>query len=410
MIYLVQMIMLSLGAHGLTLDQCFQSALEKNESYKKQAEVVYQADETVKQSWGSISPQVALQSQWKWIAPPDNTPPGVTFYQPFTRINVSQPVLQGFGEFKGLEKNRSTFRQQEAIREDIRRTTYQSVVAGFHNILSLERDLVDLDEEIKYLVDRIKELERRHEIGRSQVSEVLTARTNVAALKVKVEQDKIALAKARSDFQLLTGVDRNEKLQDDIGDFKPNLKPYEFYIGRISERPDVRATKEEYSAAHEGVMVAYASHLPTLALVYDYYFLNTPSLKGSDWDASILLTVPLFAGGVTQSKVRQAYSVERQATLDSSLAERNATKEIKELYDAVYSDLKQRELIDENVRLSDMTFKEQQKNYRLGLVTNLDVLSALTNYIEAKRSFDQNRYATRSDFLQLESAAAMNNN
>ena len=73
----------------------------------------------------------------------------------------------------------------------------------------------------------------------------------------------------------------------------------------------------------------------------------------------------------------------------------------------VASDLRQRALTEENIRLSEMTFKEEQRSYKFGLVNNIDVLNALTNFIEAKRGFDTNRFNLRRDFLTLKAAAVI---
>jgi outer membrane protein len=46
----------------------------------------------------------------------------------------------------------------------------------------------------------------------------------------------------------------------------------------------------------------------------------------------------------------------------------------------------------------------QQRDYRFGLVTNLDVLQALTAYQENLRALDRARYTAKLNYLRLEAA------
>jgi outer membrane protein len=393
----------------MNVDGCFREALVKNEQTPIQEENAIQAEETVKQGWGSIFPTVNYSQQWYWMQAPNATGPNsgnTSTYQPTGKFTASQPVFQGFREWEGLARAKSLFRQQKATTENVNRVLYQNVVAGYYNVLYLERDIANLAEEVKYLTDRIKELERFQKIGRSQLSDVLTAKTNLATLLVTEETDRITLKKAREAFALLTGLDKDVSLEDDAGNFNPTIMKMEFYVDRRLDRPDVRAAREGLKAADQEINVAKANHLPSVALVYDRFTERPANLQGSNWDASIQLTMPIFAGGVTQSQVRQAYSVSHQAQLTMSFTDRSAVEEIRSFYEAVLSGLKQNRLTTENIDMAEQTFKEEERTYRLGLVTNLDVLTALTAFIEAKRVFDKNRFQLKSDYLSLLSSAS----
>jgi outer membrane protein len=50
-------------------------------------------------------------------------------------------------------------------------------------------------------------------------------------------------------------------------------------------------------------------------------------------------------------------------------------------------------------------YEAQRHDYRLGLVTNLDVLQALTTFQENQRALDRARYTAKIDFFRLQAAA-----
>jgi outer membrane protein len=398
------------------LEECFHEALRHNENVPSEQEAVNQADENVNQAWGSIVPNISLNKTFFWqeTPPPTVSPTGTLLpqsnflaYQPTLALTASQPLFQGFREYEGLKKTCRLLGKERATKENVDLGIYKSVVAGYYSILNLERDKLNLKEEMGYLQDRIKELQRQHRIGRSQLTDVLTAKTQSASLEVKIEADRNQLTTARTQFALLTGLPVDTPLNDDAGLEVPAVDSLDHYTERIKDRPDVRAAQRGAEAADNAVNIAFANHLPSVALTGNYYFDRPANFNGIDWDAKVVVTFPIFAGGVTQSQVRQAYSQSHQADLALSLARRSADQEIRSLYDNVASDLKQIQLNQENVSLSESAFKEEQHSYRLGLVTNLDVLTSLTNYIEAKRSYDTNRFNLKMHYLTLRAAAAI---
>jgi outer membrane protein TolC len=252
---------------------------------------------------------------------------------------------------------------------------------------------------------RIAELNQFKKIGRSRMSEVLTAQAQQAALKAQLKQIRGQLKAQRAVLVFLTGFDL------DVPIHRPNTegvasKPIEECLSRVDIRPDVRADMARAKAADDGISVARAGHLPTLGLQGDYYLERTGAQKDVNWDVMLNLTVPLFSGGIVQAQVGQAVSKRDQAELQVSRTRRLARQQIQQFFENLTGDREQMEGYREASALSERNYKEELREYRLGLVTNLDVLQALNGFQESKRSFDKARYAMLQDIQSLEAAAA----
>jgi len=391
----------------MNLNGVYQEALKHNENVPVQDETVNQAEELVKQGYGGVAPTLNLTKQFFWQQTPPATTTGFSpGYQPQTALTATQPLLQGFREYEAIRKVKRARDAAQFTKQDLELSIYKQVVAAYYNILSLERDITNIQDNGKYLRDRIKDLEHLHQIGRSQLTDVLTAKSTAATNDVTEQTDRINLAQARDQFALLTGMQSDTPLDDDAAaDFAPQISPVTYYLDRIKERPDVQAAKQQFEADSYGINIAKADHLPSLSLTGNYYFERPPNFRDVDWDAKVVITLPLFAGGVTQSKVREAYSTAHVSELKQSLAQRTAEQEIRAAYDSVANDLRQLKLTSENLRINEMTWKEEQRSYRFGLVNNIDVLQALSNYITARRSYDSNRFNLKRDFLTLKAAS-----
>ena len=178
----------------------------------------------------------------------------------------------------------------------------------------------------------------------------------------------------------------------------------EDYLARLDVRPDLKAAQRRVAAAQENVAVARGAHLPSLDLNANRYLERTGNLKDVTWDVQIALTVPIYSGNLLQSKVNEAVSQRTQAELSLSQIKRQAEQEIRSLYQSLVFDQTQLEALEKATEAAKKNYAAQQREYRLGLVTNLDVLQALTAFQENLRALDRARYTAKFDYIKLQAA------
>ncbi len=394
---------------GLSLTDCFREAKKNNEAVSTQVEVIKQFEENKKQATGALFPTVNANYNVTWqrnVQSPTQgsiSPP----YNPLGFVSVTQPLFHGGAEYSGLKKAKADFRQQVVLLETAKIQLYENLATTFYSILSLEQDLKNLEQEVKYYDERIQELDRFLKIGRSQPTDVLTVKTARSSLLMQVQQIKGQLAAYRETLAFQTGLAADIKLKEPQTSPVSTIEPVKYFTDKRDSRPDVRANREAISSAEDQALMAKEAHLPVLDLTYDRYFERAGYAAQVNWDAKLMVTVPIFAGGITQSRVRQAISKKDQAQLALSQAQRAADQEIQTAHAAVTADLLQITQAKETARISEQTFKQEQHDFRLGLVTNLDVLTSLTNYIEALRFLDKGRFSLRADLAHLYAAAMM---
>jgi outer membrane protein len=260
-------------------------------------------------------------------------------------------------------------------------------------------------EELGYYDSRIKELKEFRRIGRAQLTDVLTAQSQQSSLRASMLQIQGQLRAERAVLAFLTGFSIDVPLVRPSAEGK-SAKPLERYLARLEHRPDVQGDSARAKASDSNITVARSGHFPSLSFQADYYLERTGALQNVSWDAMLLLTVPIFAGGIVQSQVEQAVSKRDQAELQVSQTRRLAEQQIRQFYESYVGDKNQFEGYREAADLAEKNYREELRTYRLGLVTNLDVLTALTTFIESKRSFDKARYSMLQDIENLEAAGA----
>lgn len=397
----------AVAAEALTLDEYFAAALERSEVVATQVELIRQAEERHTQANSALRPTVngvASYTRQDPIPAGDLSTSTSPNRQSLAKLTATQPLFRGFRDFAALRQTQALLGAQNQDYLGARTQLFKDVTQNFFTVLSIEQDLKNLDEEINQNLDREKELNSRVRIGRSRISEVLSVQSTISTLRAQVEQLQGQLSAAREAFAFLSGLAPTTLLRD-TESLPANLEPLDEYLARLELRPDVKASQQRLSAAQENTTVARGAHLPSLDLNANRYLERTGNLKDSNWDVGIALTVPIYAGGLLQSKVSEAVSQRTQAELSASQVRRQAEQEIRSAYQSVVFDRSQLDALEKATESARKNYEAQRRDYRLGLVTNLDVLQALTAFQENQRAQDRARYTTKLDYLKLQAAA-----
>jgi outer membrane protein len=396
------------AAQELTLDDYFAAAVRRSEVIATQSELIRQAEERYKQATAALLPTISGYGSYLWQDPlPTGAPstPSNLSRQPLAKVTATQPLFRGFREIAAMRQTEALISAQSDDYQNARVLLFKDVVQNYYNVLAIERDIFNLGEEIRLNHEREKEIQARVRIGRSRVSELLNVQSTISTLRAQIEQLRGQLSVAREVFAFLSGLAADTPLRDSET-LPAGVDPIENYLAGVDSRPDVRATRQRITAADENLTVARGGHLPSLDLNGNYYFDRPGYLSDSNWDVQLALTIPIYAGGSVQSKVREAASQRTQAELAMSQVTRAAEQEIRALYQSVVLNITQLEALENSTDAAKKSYEAQSAEYRLGLVINLDVLQALTAFQTNQRALDRARLTAKADYQRLLAASA----
>jgi len=406
-IFLVCSISLQGLAATMSLEDCYRAAKDRYEVIGQKAESIVQADENHSQAVGALLPTITGNGSFFWqqdvpgsggqsVSPP---------YQPTIGVSLTQPLFQG-QLFNGLKLADAQYKQTQHDKKYSEVQLYQNIAATYYSILSQEKDIENLETELRFYDERILELHRYLKIGRAQMTDVLSVQTNRSQVLASILNEKGQLAAAREQVALYTGVPSDAQLDPNIEPLPTTVEPLETYNSKRDDREDVQRDRLGIEAADQSVWIAKEGHLPSVSLKADDYLQRYGIYDQVQWDVGIYITIPIFEGGITQSKVRQAVSLRESARLTSSLTERSGDEEIRSTYKLVAANLAQIEELKNYVKLGKATFDAEKHDFRYGLVRNIDVLQALTAYIDSIRTLDTARYNLKANLAHLQAASA----
>lgn len=402
-------VFLSSSAHAvtMTLSEAFDAAMRQSENVAITKESIEQAEARIWQAQGHLWPQIFAEGQYFRQDPPASTIFGRSErYQ--TRINGSQTLFSGLREFSALKGFRAQRRAGQADFDQAAALLYRDVARSFYGLVSADIEISDIDDEIRIYDDRVKELQQRLRIGRSRASEKLAIESAQARLRADRQGLLIERSTQVEIFRFLTGLsDVTPNDQEPLPLTPPDVNQF---LTALDRRPDVRAEVERYNAAHQAVHVAQADHYPTLNATGNYYPIRTNDLndlhKDPTWDVQGTITLPLFSGGTVVGQVREKKSQRLAQDLKMREIKRMAEQEIRTIFERLRIDLDQLQALKVALELSQQDYKAQTREYRLGLVTNLDVLQALVSEQQNRRDYNKAIYAAKLDRVLLEIASA----
>jgi len=403
-IYLTAVARPGVAAGALTLDETFAQALVRSEVVASQSELIRQAEERYRQAGAALYPTISGVASYTWQDSGARDLAASPTRQPLARLTATQPLFRGFREFAAVRQSQALVNAQGDDYQNARVQLFKDVAQNFYDVLMLEQDLKNLDEQIEQYQQREKELQERVRIGRTRPGEVLTVQATISTLRAQVEQVRAQLSTARDIFSFLSGLPATTPLRDTEA-LPGSLDSLDDYLVRLALRPDVKAAQRRQVAAQENISVARGEHLPSLDLNANRYLERTGSLENVEWDVQLALTVPLYAGGSVQSRVREAQSQREQAELAVTRARRLADQEIRSFHQTVVLDRSRLGALENATDAAKRNYETQRHDYRLGLVTNLDVLQALSAYLENQQALDRVRYSVKLNYLRLQAAA-----
>lgn len=378
-----------------TLQDCYRLALMQSELIAVDAERIKEAEARFLQAFGTLLPQVSLsRSETR-----NNSETSPSYNKRFEQKFVfTQALFSGFKEFAGMAGSRFEKQQREEERRRAQQLLFVDVSDAFYLLLEIREDLNALQVIEKALLDRIDELKARQNIGKSRESEVVSTQTQLYNVQAEIELVKSQELVGRELLEFLIGRAIDTIAEPD-NDF--NVKSESEYAAKASSRADVQAANLAWRVDQKQVAVAKSGFLPTVSLESDYYTHRNSIPTDSRWDAVLTVDVPIFEGTTTFGKVKEAVSKAKQSELLFRRAARIAVQDIHDMYVNMQAALLRKNALDKALKSAELNYSLQIEDYKLSVVNNLDVLTAIQSLEDARRNFIHVSYESRRFYWQL---------
>jgi len=392
----------------LDLDTCYKLSAVRSDTLAISEKEIEAANARYQQAISALFPTVTFSSQQFFQNRAASTVTGGRFignneYSSQNALNVTQPLFTGFRDFNTAAAGRA---EREARQFDLRRnyqTLYQDVATAFYQIVQNERDLVILADLRKALEERVTELNRRVDLGRSRPAELLQARSDLATVKVTIEQTKGLLNAARESLAFYIGRPAQSYQLKDTMAF-PGPQELEAYLREIQVRPDILAALAEQRQARRQLSVAKGELLPEVTVNGTYYLSQDPA-TAQEYAFTFNISLPLFDGGLIIGKIREQKALYEKSELNVQQLMRTADQDVRTAFSNFNASVAQVLQLREAELIAEESYKAQLEDYPRGVVSNLDVLTALQSVSPSRRDLLSSDIQAKLNLIKLHVAA-----
>ncbi|MGE8212103.1 MAG: TolC family outer membrane protein [Stenotrophomonas sp.] len=331
-------------------------------------------------------------------------------------INGSQ-TLFNWSQFANLRAQRdiskaADFDLESANDELVVRTatTYFNVLVSIESLTAAETNEAAAKKQFDYA-------DKRLEVGLAPITDVHEARAQYDQARADTILARNALEDAYQALTELTG-QPVLNLRGLPADFRPEVPANRGNIDQlvadaVSRNPALKSQELQVSAAESNVSAARGGHYPTLSLGGSWG-------KNARWGDStgsgtavpdattnsigLTLNVPIFAGGATQSGVRQALARRDIAQDTFEQQKRALDRNTRNAYQALVAGISEVEARRLAVVSAQSAYDASQVGLEVGTRTVLDVVQNQKTLFRAQVDYAQSRYNFLQSRLQLSQA------
>ena len=406
------------------------------------------AREARPQAWSAILPQISATSGITWDHnsgfqdqisevgnPNDPTAPPVLQVVPLSEtidqrtttwaVNLRSSLIS-WTNWMNIKAAGAQVAQAEATYQAAEQNLILRVSQAYFTVLADYDALVANQASLAAISRQLDQANTRFDVGLIAITDVQEAKASRDTAAAAVIAAKRTLATAEDQLQEITG-QKYEALAKP-GSSMPLKGPEPLDENRwvnisLEQNSTLISNRLAADIARDNVRAAFGGHLPTLDLVAGRSYNKVDSdqtlagegfpsqlfpgvdSKINDRQIALQLTVPIFSGGYTQSKVRQNQylwiAAKEQVVQSSRATERQA----RDAYLGVISGIARVQALEQALESSRTALKATEAGYEVGTRTAVDVLNARQKLVQAETDYSGSRYDYLVSVLQLRLAA-----
>jgi outer membrane protein len=335
-------------------------------------------------------------------------------------VNLQQNLFS-WTNWMALKAANHQVAQAEANYQAAEQQLVLRVAQAYFNVLTAIDGLAANQASLEAIARQLDQANQRFEVGLIAVTDVQDAKAARDTAAAAVIAAKRTLATSEDQLQEITGqkYDALAKPGTDMPLKNPEPADESQWVN-ISLEQNLSLVSSRLAAdiARDNVHEAFGGHLPVLNVVagrsfqqqnadevFEYLPFSNVDSHFNDRQIGLQITVPIFSGGYTQSKVRQAqylWIAAKEAVVQSSRA---TERQARDAYLGVIAGIARVEALRQALASNETALKATEAGYDVGTRTSVDVLNARKNLVQAQTDYSGSRYDYIVSVLQLRLAA-----
>ena len=334
-------------------------------------------------------------------------------------VTLQQSVFS-WANWMSLKAADSQVAQAEADYQAAQQQLISRVATQYFNVLAAQDNVDAQASALSSISRQLEQAEKRFEVGLIAITDVQEAKAARDSATAAVIDAKRQLASAEEFLREITGegVTSLAKPAETMPLKSPDpIEEQKWVDVSMEQNATLLSSRLAADIARDNVRVAFGGHLPTLSLIGSKTkdksngpsttFATTSHIDTTSDGTQIQLqlSVPLFAGGGTQSRFRQSEYLWQAARERFSRVSRQTERQARDAYLGVLSEISRVQALRQGLESSRTALKATEAGYEVGTRTTVDVLDARKNLVQAETNYARSRYDYIINVINLKLAA-----
>jgi outer membrane protein len=330
----------------------------------------------------------------------------------------------------GVEARQPLFRKENLVQMEQLRTQVSQADKQLHLTLQnlmlrtaqsyfdtlIAQDKLDLIRAQKAaILSQLDQAKTNFEVGSATITDSNEAQARFDLIVAQEIAAQNAFEIAKRSLQAIIG-EMPHSLAKVRADLKPNAlkQPLDEWLKVAADSNlSIQIQQDVATLSSQEIERNQAAHLPTVDAVASYTQTSANGSNfgfGSDINTGTIgveLNLPLYQGGATSSRVRQAVLNKQKALDDVELARRQTELDTQTAYLNLNSSIAQVNAYQQALISSQSQLDSTQTGYEAGIRTSVDVLNAQQQLFSAKRDLLAARYEYLLNIIRLKAAVGV---
>ncbi|MEM8684175.1 MAG: TolC family outer membrane protein, partial [Pseudomonadota bacterium] len=336
------------------------------------------------------------------------------------QVSLRQTLFR-WDQIVGLRRADKVVARAEADREAAQQDLIVRVTQRYFDVLAAEDRLVAINANKQAIARQLEQAKQRFDVGLIAITDVQESQ---AAFDESVANEiaaKRSLATARELLREITGTYIRE-LSAPMENFPLNspqpAAEKDWVDLSMTQNLSLVAARLDEEVARDQISLQRNGHYPTLDLVVSTGNRDTESdrnvdgspffpadSEGDSDSISLQFSVPLFAGGTTSSRVKQAIYEHRAERERLQRVTRETERQARDAYLGVLSEISRVKALEQAVASSRTALEATEAGFDVGTRTIVDVLNSQFALYNSITNFYQARYDYILNMMRLKQAA-----
>jgi outer membrane protein len=407
-------------AHATDLLSAYRSAVAYDAQFAAARSALDAGREKLPQGRAGLLPSVGLNGSTAWN---DNrSTPRATGIENTAKyntngwtVNLTQPLFR-WQNWVAYNQSELAVTLAEAQFLQARQDLILRVAQAYFDVLLAQDALTTVQAQKVATAEQLALAKRSFEVGTATITDTNEAQSRYDLLLAQEIAAQNDLAVKQETLRTVIGKESGtlKTLRPGVTLLSPQPNDMSAWVSQAETvNPSVASAQAAFEIATREVERQRAGHYPTLDLVASHGKSGVGTegaatlggLDNNNNSIGLQLSIPIYSGGATVSREREAAALKEKAAADLDYARRQSALGARQSYLGVNAGLLQVKAFEVALISSQSSLDSNKLGYDVGVRINIDVLNAQSQLYATQQSLSKARLDTLLALLRLKSAA-----